>query len=63
MILEYPIPFTPRFADTGNVETRKVSDTRHSTSLAPVSAYRYLLLLTVTSATSANCVRIENKCL
>ena len=60
IMLEYPIPFTPRFADMGKEDTRKVSDTRQSTSLAPVSAYKYLLLFTVTRATRANCVSMEN---
>ena len=36
IIFEYPIPFTPRFRDMGNNDTRNVSQTMLSTSLAKV---------------------------
>ena len=59
MILLYPIPFTPKLAEIGNEEIKKVSHKTHNASLAPVRIYTYFDFPSVTRQTRRKLLRSE----
>ena len=60
LLIVIAIPFTPKFNEHFNVDTKNVSKITHNTSLTPVKAYTCLSLPNVTSVTKANCDNIAN---
>ena len=54
MILDIPIPLTPKFAENGNVDIRKVPKIRQRTNFTPVKTYTYLSFPNITKPTRAN---------
>ena len=59
-MLEYPIPLTPRFAESDSVETRHASNKRDRTNFAPEIIYTDIYLPAAMIATHRNLYNIPN---